>query len=42
MEELYMAECFVFIDDINVPAKNFKEGLLRLEKVFEKVRKHKL
>ena len=42
MEELYMAECFVFIDAINVSAKNFKEGLLRLEKVFEKVRKHKL
>ena len=42
MEELYMAECFVVINDINVPAKNFEESLLRLEKVFAKVRKQKL
>ena len=42
MEELHMKECFAFIDDINVPGKDFTEECDRLRHVFQKLRHHKL
>lgn len=42
MGELHMKECLTFIDDVIVPGRSFDEELLRLEHVFEKVRKQHL
>ena len=42
MGDLYMKICFAFLDDINVPGKNFEECLDRLTQVFQKLRVHNL
>ncbi len=40
--DLHMKECYTFIDDCIVPGKNFDEGMERLERVFQRLRQHKL
>ena len=42
MGELYMRECFPFVDDIMVPGKGFDEEYSRLRRVFQKTRENKL
>ena len=42
LEDIYMKECFVFLDDILVPSKTFDEQLLALEHTFLKLRRHGL
>ncbi len=42
LEELHMQEAFPFLDDINVPGRDFPQELERLEHVFTKIRKHQL
>ena len=42
MGDLHMKECFTFLDDCNVPGKDFAEEMHRLEHVFQKLREHRL
>ena len=42
MGDLHTKECFAFLDDCNVPGKDFAEEMERLEHVFEKLRQHQL
>ena len=40
--ELYMVDCFTFIDDILVPGKYFLDPLDKLRRVFQEIREHNL
>ena len=40
--DIYMKECFCFLDDLNVPSKDFAGQLIRLRHVFIRIRLHGL
>ena len=40
--DIYLKECFCFLDDLNVPSKDFSGQLSRLQHVFDRIRLHGL
>ena len=40
MGDLHMKECFAFLNDCNMPRKNFAEEMERLGHVFDRLRQH--